>query len=181
MEDICLRSHDGADEVRLRLDEVFDGEGGKSQLKASCRMHGMAYDRLGSVLGKPITERNKQDYDTYLPQIVLDIGFLSQLAAALSKWQEDRQLFKVSISDANEQKMTFGLELLDDFICSSDRPVAVFRYSVHRLAIESRFVADCTTLGDFENSVNWTLKALSCGPKKGSHQEAQGLGQSCSE
>jgi len=157
MKEIHLRSHDGADEVRLRIEESVSNASSIAFPNVCCRMAGSAYDRIGVAAGKPVSDRDKTDYEVSLPQIVIRPDVLQRVFEAISKWKNDYEPFEVIMSDSNEQKMTLSLEVLEDFICSNDRPVAVVRYSVHRIAIELRFVVDISTLTEFENEVSLAL------------------------
>jgi hypothetical protein len=157
MREIHLRSHDGSDVVCLRIDANAIHGGADNLSAVGCYLSGLAYDRHGVAAGKPVSNRDKSDYDVRLPQIVLRPDALQKVSKAISKWKSDHEPFEVIISDANEQKMSLSLEILEDFICSSDRPVAVVRYSVHRIAIESRFVVDIPSIEEFENEVKQAL------------------------
>ncbi len=157
MREIHLRSHDGGDEVCLRVDGSVTRSDADDLSAADCCLSGLAYDRHGVAAGKPVSDRDKSDYDVRLPQIVLRPDALQQVSEAISKWKSDYEPFKVIMSDANEQKMSLSLEILEDFICSKDRPVAVLRYSVHRIAVESRFVVDIPSIEKFENEVKLAL------------------------
>jgi len=157
MKEIHLRSHDSGDEVCLRIDVSVTHDDTGDLSTTSCCLSGLAYDRHGVAAGKPISDRDKSDYDIRLPQIVLRPDVLQEVSEAISRWKSDYEPFEVIMSDANEQKMTLSLEILKDFICSNDRPVAVVRYSVHRIAVESRFVVDIPSIEKFENEVNQAL------------------------
>ena len=159
MTEIYLRSHDSLNELTLRIVENIGNDSNEFIVTYLC-LKGFAYDRLGAVNGKPISDSDRSDYEINLPQVVIQSDVLLKISAALSKWQDDFESFEITMSNAFEQKMTFSLEILEDFICSKDRPVAIIRYSVHRIAIESRFVVDCSSLTEFENELNRAITSI---------------------
>ena len=124
MSDCSIPSSSGRESVTFSMGKRCTTANGE-RLAASVRIQGLFWDRAIDIEEARLTE----DYQFYVPQVMLIPSELDLLIRSLSSWLDSPREICHELGDGQDQIVKLSIGRIDELICQFDKPALTLEYS----------------------------------------------------